>query len=101
MEPERRVSVVDYYTDVVLPALAERLDAAFPEVGWGGGGPRRDGTQAGSAHPAARRPRLDRDERGDDAPRARRPRRAGSRPRPGPAGISCPRRQRDALDRLC
>jgi DNA primase len=30
--------VVDYYTDVVLPALAERLDGAFPEFGW-----RRDG----------------------------------------------------------
>jgi DNA primase len=30
--------VVDYYTDVVLPALAERLDTAFPEFGW-----RRDG----------------------------------------------------------
>jgi DNA primase len=26
--------IVDYYTDVVLPALAERLDAAFPEFGW-------------------------------------------------------------------
>jgi hypothetical protein len=26
--------VVDYYTDVVLPALAERLDTAFPEFGW-------------------------------------------------------------------
>src|SRR4051812_32310504 len=34
MEPKRRVSVVDYYTDVVLPALAERLDTAFPEFGW-------------------------------------------------------------------
>jgi hypothetical protein len=26
--------IVDHYTDVVLPALAERLDAAFPEFGW-------------------------------------------------------------------
>ena len=26
--------IVDYYTDVVLPALAERLDVAFPEFGW-------------------------------------------------------------------
>jgi DNA primase len=34
MEPQSHVSVVDYYTDVVLPALAERLDAAFPEFGW-------------------------------------------------------------------
>jgi DNA primase len=30
--------IVDYYTDVVLPALVERLDTAFPEFGW-----RRDG----------------------------------------------------------
>ncbi len=29
-----RESIVDFYTDVVLPALAERLDAAFPEFGW-------------------------------------------------------------------
>ncbi|MDX6455026.1 MAG: primase, partial [Gaiellaceae bacterium] len=34
MGPQTHVSVVDYYTDVVLPALAERLDAAFPEFGW-------------------------------------------------------------------
>lgn len=27
-------SIVDFYTDVVLPALAERLDSAFPEFGW-------------------------------------------------------------------
>lgn len=27
-------SIVDFYTDVVLPALAERLDTAFPEFGW-------------------------------------------------------------------
>ena len=26
--------VVDFYTEVVLPALAERLDQAFPEFGW-------------------------------------------------------------------
>jgi hypothetical protein len=26
--------IVDYYTDVVLPRLAERLDTAFPEFGW-------------------------------------------------------------------
>jgi hypothetical protein len=31
-------AIVDYYTDVVLPALADRLDTAFPEFGW-----RRDG----------------------------------------------------------
>jgi hypothetical protein len=29
-----RVSAVDYYTDVVLPELYERLDTAFPEFGW-------------------------------------------------------------------
>lgn len=29
-----RTRVVDYYTDVVLPALADRLDMAFPEFGW-------------------------------------------------------------------
>jgi hypothetical protein len=34
MGPQSHVSVVDYYTDIVLPALAERLDAAFPEFGW-------------------------------------------------------------------
>lgn len=33
-EPNGESRVVDYYTDVVLPALAERLDAAFPEFGW-------------------------------------------------------------------
>jgi DNA primase len=26
--------ILDFYIDVVLPALAERLDAAFPEFGW-------------------------------------------------------------------
>ena len=31
---ETRESVVDFYTDVVLPALAQRLDAVFPEFGW-------------------------------------------------------------------
>src|SRR5918994_387850 len=36
--PNGGESIVDFYTDVVLPALAERLDAAFPEFGW-----RRDG----------------------------------------------------------
>lgn len=38
MDAPRRTSVVDYYTDVVLPALANRLQVAFPEFGW-----RRDG----------------------------------------------------------
>ena len=33
-EPNGESRVVDYYTDVVLPALAERLDTAFPEFGW-------------------------------------------------------------------
>jgi DNA primase len=33
-EPTGQSRIVDYYTDVVLPALAERLDAAFPEFGW-------------------------------------------------------------------
>lgn len=32
--PAGQSRVVDYYTDIVLPALAERLDAAFPEFGW-------------------------------------------------------------------
>src|SRR3990172_10910931 len=32
--PTEHQSIVDYYTDVVLPALAERLDGAFPEFGW-------------------------------------------------------------------
>ena len=30
----RAASAVDFYTDAVLPALAERLDQAFPEFGW-------------------------------------------------------------------
>ncbi len=34
MTAARQISAIDYYTDVVLPALAERLDAAFPEFGW-------------------------------------------------------------------
>jgi hypothetical protein len=34
MNMSGRTSVLDYYTDVVLPALAERLDVAFPEFGW-------------------------------------------------------------------
>src|SRR5215211_8921074 len=31
---EPRIRVGDFYTEVVLPALAERLDSAFPEFGW-------------------------------------------------------------------
>lgn len=27
-------SIVDFYTELVLPGLAERLDTAFPEFGW-------------------------------------------------------------------
>ncbi len=34
MTAPSRVSAVDYYTDVVLPELYERLDTAFPEFGW-------------------------------------------------------------------
>ena len=35
MAAEReQVRIVDFYTDVVLPALAQRLDQAFPEFGW-------------------------------------------------------------------
>jgi hypothetical protein len=35
MAAEReRMRVTDFYTEVVLPALAERLDQAFPEFGW-------------------------------------------------------------------
>lgn len=34
MERHLQANVVDYYTDVVLPALADRLDVAFPEFGW-------------------------------------------------------------------
>jgi DNA primase len=34
MVTSSRVSAVDYYTDVVLPELYERLDTAFPEFGW-------------------------------------------------------------------
>jgi DNA primase len=33
-EPTGQSRIVDYYTDVVLPALAQRLDSAFPEFGW-------------------------------------------------------------------
>jgi DNA primase len=29
-----QVRIVDFYTEVVLPALAQRLDQAFPEFGW-------------------------------------------------------------------
>lgn len=38
MATERQVRITDFYTETVLPALAERLDQAFPEFGW-----RRDG----------------------------------------------------------
>lgn len=31
---QRPASAVDFYTDTVLPVLAERLDQAFPEFGW-------------------------------------------------------------------
>jgi len=31
---DARTRAGDYYTEVVLPALAERLDAALPEFGW-------------------------------------------------------------------
>lgn len=31
---QEQLSVTDFYTDLVLPALAERLDQAFPEFGW-------------------------------------------------------------------
>ena len=35
MAAEReQVRVIDFYTEVVLPALAQRLDQAFPEFGW-------------------------------------------------------------------
>jgi hypothetical protein len=35
MAAEReQVRIVDFYTEVVLPALAQRLDQAFPEFGW-------------------------------------------------------------------
>jgi len=34
MTASSRISAVDYYTDVVLPELFERLDTAFPEFGW-------------------------------------------------------------------
>lgn len=35
MAAEReQLRVVDFYTEVVLPALAQRLDQAFPEFGW-------------------------------------------------------------------
>ena len=32
-EPFRQ-RIGDFYTDVVLPALADGLDTAFPEFGW-------------------------------------------------------------------
>lgn len=31
---QEQLSVTDFYTDFVLPALSERLDHAFPEFGW-------------------------------------------------------------------
>src|SRR4051794_7675074 len=34
----QRISILDFYTDEVLPALADQLDLAFPEFGW-----KRDG----------------------------------------------------------
>jgi len=34
MAAGEQVRVVDFYTEVVLPALAQRLDQAFPEFGW-------------------------------------------------------------------
>ncbi len=34
MDQDQRISPGDFYTDTVLPALAERLDHAFPEFGW-------------------------------------------------------------------
>ena len=36
MEPSHNSQqrIGDFYTDVVLPALADRLDSAFPEFGW-------------------------------------------------------------------
>lgn len=35
MAAEReQVRVIDFYTEVVLPSLAQRLDQAFPEFGW-------------------------------------------------------------------
>jgi DNA primase len=31
---QQQLSVTDFYTECVLPALADRLDQAFPEFGW-------------------------------------------------------------------
>src|SRR4051812_5824142 len=31
---EQPPSIIDFYTDEVLPALAQRLNTAFPEFGW-------------------------------------------------------------------
>lgn len=33
-EANAQTGIIDFYTDVVLPALADRLDSAFPEFGW-------------------------------------------------------------------
>src|SRR3954447_7283020 len=32
--PHQPPGIIDFYTDEVLPALAQRLDTAFPEFGW-------------------------------------------------------------------
>ena len=82
MAAEReQVRVVDFYTEVVLPALAERLDQAFPEFGW-----RRDArgwvaTNEEHTHAQARRPRGTR-----------------RRTRPRAAWLPRPRRRADAVD---
>ena len=34
MNEQQRIRAGDFYTGIVLPALAERLDRAFPEFGW-------------------------------------------------------------------
>jgi DNA primase len=34
MSATGRVRATDFYTEIVLPALADRLDQAFPEFGW-------------------------------------------------------------------
>jgi hypothetical protein len=34
MQDSERIRAGDFYTEIVLPALAERLDLAFPEFGW-------------------------------------------------------------------
>ena len=32
--PRQPVQATEFYTETVLPALAERLDQTFPEFGW-------------------------------------------------------------------